>query len=225
MSKTKRRKPMSDDSIDFSLNNVSVVILAQTHNPAIVNPDFLKKHKIAENEWEIVVGPSLLLSPGLALISFKNGVQWQVDPNNLTIQEGVGGDFKESYLIYKSAERYVKVLEHVPYTALGLNWHFDIRLKEEDLLNWMRNRFLKEGEWRNEIEPSSFAFKILPSWTLTLSSVRVEELTLKLDCNYHTNIASEDNKVEKICSVLGDLSDHQESLKKIREKYFEEKLS
>lgn len=167
----------------------------------------------------------MLSSPGLALVSFRNGVQWRVDPNNLTIQEGVRGDFKESYLIHKCAERYVKVLETVPYTALGLNWHFDIRLKEEDLLNWMRNRFLKEGEWKNEIEPSSFAFKIPPSWTLTLTLFSVKELKLILDCNYHTNIASEDNKAEKICSVLGKLSDYQKSLKQILKKYFEEKLS
>jgi len=201
------------------------VISAQTHNPTIVNPDFLKKHNIAEDDWETAGNPPFLSSPGLALISFKNGVQWQVDPSNLTIREGVWGDFKESYFIYKSAEKYVKVLEHVPYTALGLNWHFDIRLKEEELLNWMRNRFLKEGEWKNEIEPSGFAFKIPPSWTLTLTLFSARELKLGLDCNYHTNIASEDNKVEKICSVLGGLSDYQESLKKILKKYFEEKLS
>ncbi len=218
---------MSDDSISFSLNNVSIVILANAHNPTILNPDFLKNHKIAENEWEIDDKKfPFLSSPSLALISFTNGVHWQVDLNNLTIREDVDGDFKESYIIHKCTEKYIKVLERVPYTALGLNWHFYIKLKEEKLLNWMRKQFLKEGEWKNTIEPSSFAFKIPPAWTLTLFSVKTEkELKLRLDCNYHTDIASDNNKARKICSVLEGFSGYQKSLKQILKKYFEEKLS
>ncbi len=215
---------MQDGLTNFTLDSVSVIILAREHNPTIVNPDFLKGNGIVGSDWETADNPPLLSSPGLAIVSFRNGIQWHVDPNNLTIQEEVNGDFKESYLVHKCAEKYVEVLRYVPYTALGMNWHLSIGAEEP--LNWVKNRFLREGEWQSSIEPLSIGFKIPPSWTLTLNvRGRGNERSIGLDCNHHTEIGHEYRELERIRLALNKFSSFQEDLKQTLKKYFEEKLS
>lgn len=208
-----------DDLTRFNLNSVSVVILAQTHNPSIINADFLRNNGIIKEDWEINHQLPILTSQGLALVSFKNGVQWQIDPNNLTILEGIrDGFFKETYSAYDCAKEYVHVLKHIPYKAFGMNWQL---ISEEKDSDWMNNHFLQRDKERNDMKLSSITFEIPPSWKITLSSSEAEsKARFILDCNYHTNILPGGDRVEVINLTLNELHSHQDNLKRIIKSHF-----
>lgn len=211
---------MPNSNIGYKLDNVSVVILAQEHNPAIVNPDFLKTKGIVKNNWDIDNNAPTFSTPTLSLICFKNGVQWQVSPEKCTIAEKVESvEFKGSYLVQECAKKYVKTLKYIPYTALGINWNLSLDVKEEDLQNWIKTRFLKSGKWQNDITLTNFTFKVPPQCNLTLNAQNK-----MINCNFHTDISSTGEKVKVINSALNKFRSNQENLKNTLNKYFKEDL-
>lgn len=210
-------------STRFDLDNVSVVVLAHTHNPSIINAEFLRENDIIGNDWKMDSIPPSFSSDVVSLISFiDNSIVWQVERDRLTIQEKVEGDFKETYRSHGCAKKYAKILKHIPYNALGMNWHFSAEKKAFD---WMKSRFFREGKWKDSVELSGLTFKPSPPWTLTLSGKKVQDkLQLELGCNYHVDISSDDDKVAKICSIIDALGSHQDTLKQTMIKYFKEEL-
>lgn len=213
------------NDIKLELKSVSVVILAKTHNPAIVNPDFLKKNGIVEEDWEMAANYPPLSSPMLASISFKNGVQWQVTPDNCTVREKVEDNFKESYLAHECAKKYIGVLEHIPYTAIGQNWHLSVKPAERDMQTWLKTHFLKPGDWQSDTEPINFAFGISSPPSRPLCSFSLNAQQSILDCNFHSDVSSARNKVDALCKTLSEFKKNQEFLKGALKKYFKEDLS
>lgn len=128
---------MPGDQVKYKVNDTSVVMLAQAHNPAIITPDFLRKNSIAEESWELDEHAPLISTPGASLISFKNGAQWQVLPDRCVIMEKMDNEFENSYLVKECAEKYVAVLKHIPYTAVGINWGLSL-VAGEDMQSWLK---------------------------------------------------------------------------------------
>ncbi len=120
--------------------SAAVVVLAQFHNPSILNPDFLKINKIVDEKWE--VAESITTTP-FSQTRFKNGISVTVDNERMNITQIIQGEYQEDSPIYDIASEYIKILEHVKYTAMGLNW--DILIPVKDSSSWMIEHFLKKA--------------------------------------------------------------------------------
>lgn len=213
---------MSSSTIEYKLDSVSVVLLAQTHNPTIVNPDFLKKNDIVKHEWEIDSNPPQLSSPGLSLVTFKNSVRWEVVPDRCTVIEKVESQFKESYFVHECAKKYIEALPHVHYTVVGMNWIFSLNSGNEELQKWLKDRFLKSGEWQNSMEWTNFTFRVLSHLPPCNFIMNLQNKIIA--CNFHADISSESDKVEKMHSILDNYKANQDFLKKSLSEYFLEDL-
>lgn len=119
--------------------SANVVVLAQFHNPSILNPDFLKINKIVDGTWD--VAETITTTP-FSQTRFKNDISMTVDNERLNITQIIKGDYQEVSPIYDMASNYTKILEHVKYTAMGLNW--DILVPTKDSSSWMIEHFLKK---------------------------------------------------------------------------------
>ena len=70
-------------SEQFEIKELTIVLLAETHNPTILNPDFLKYNEIVPFDWKVAGSPvavhSRLWAPGNA---HGSGKESQPTPMN-----------------------------------------------------------------------------------------------------------------------------------------------
>lgn len=124
------------------LDTVSVVLIAQIHNPSIINVDFLRDHRIVDRTWE---PESPITTPGYSRVGFANGLDLTVDESRCIVSQRVGHKFQASYVVHEVAIGYVKTLPHIPYRAVGLNWL--LHMPRKSPRSWLVRRFLKPGPW------------------------------------------------------------------------------
>lgn len=155
---------MTDES-DVWLHSASVVILAESHNPSILNKDFLVMHSIVPEEWSVV---ETVVTPMLSVVRYANGTRLQVDGQRLEIAEECDLPFRKyvNDRLYNLAVSYVETLPHVPYRGLGIN--YTVSIIRQDPLQWITKRFLKFYPWNEE-------FYMTPRF-----SVNMREATLNL---------------------------------------------
>ncbi len=141
-------------SVDARLIQFSVVISGETHNPSILNPDFLAVKDIVPNEWGWDTN-HVVTTPALSVVSYDNGLSLTVQPTRLQIVD-VGTGVDESPANSRAAEiarRYVSTLPYVRYTAAGINFSSAVELPDPDA--YLKNRFLKKGSWDSPSHPLS----------------------------------------------------------------------
>lgn len=217
---------MPENPFETKLDSVSVVIVAREHNPAIVSEEFLKKNGIVPRDWETVDNQPVFTTPAYSVVSFKNGVLWDVNPTICTISERVEGGFKDSYLTRESAKKFVETLPHVPYLAVGINWHIFFEFKtREKLLAWVKGHFLKEGGWQGRTNLVHFGFRIGTNCTFSLETDKDPKDKISVICNFHTDISKAEDKARGIFSAIDDLQENQKTLRSNLDQYFNKELT
>lgn len=126
----------------------SVVLVANDHNPTILNPDFLALRDIVPAGWGWkLVGPTIT-TPPFATVAYDSGVTIIIEPNNLQVSDNSGKAEPTSSKAIEIARTYVEVLPHVRYSAVGINFRSVAEQAEADA--FLKNRFLKSGPWDSE---------------------------------------------------------------------------
>lgn len=137
--------------MDLHLLNTVIIVLGDKHNPTIINQDFLAIQEIVPKEWKWkTVDEGLLTSPQLARVPYKNGVVIHVEPNKAQISD----EFSDNPSMSKIPEitvKFVHTLRHVRYKAVGINFHGFLEHKEPE--TFIKEHFLKKGEWDNKQNP------------------------------------------------------------------------
>ena len=119
------------------VHHVSVVVTAQSHNPSILNPDFLWSLEIVPRDWEVA---QTISTPAISVVSYENGVTWTVEPQKLEVRENCGPSFDDKYQCHTLLSKYINKLPHVPYRYLGLNCL--VSCPQAKANRWLIDRFL-----------------------------------------------------------------------------------
>ena len=132
----------------FGFTQLASFIAAQSHNPSILNKDFLMAKGIVPSEWDAI---QTLSTPAVSVIQYANGIQWTVDQQKLQIIQECNSPFQDhdDDQIHSLAKSYVRTLPHVPYSNLGLNCIVSVIRK--DPKQWLTKQFLKSGSWGNDL--------------------------------------------------------------------------
>lgn len=69
----------------------SVVVVANDHNPTILNPDFLERQQIVPQTWGWKVADPAITTPPFAMVVYDSGVTVSVEPNKLQIPTSLSG--------------------------------------------------------------------------------------------------------------------------------------
>lgn len=136
---TPMKQPTAPRMPSFFLHWVNVIVLAEFHNPSILNPDFLKINDIVPADWTPV---ETLTTPGFAHVRYSTNVSFQVDQGRLEITKQCEGSFQDDYAIHEIAAAYVEKLPHVRYTSVGFNWHMS--LEKDEPGPWLTEHFVKK---------------------------------------------------------------------------------
>jgi len=129
--------------IPLILHWVNVVILAKSHNPSILNPDFLRINGIVPSDWE---AKEVLTTPAFATVRYPANVVFLLDQERLEVRKECDTSFQNNYDVHNFAARYVKVLPHVSYTSVGLNWHVSVEMDEPE--RFITGRFVRPEVWK-----------------------------------------------------------------------------
>ena len=152
---------------ESTLINTNIVVLAKNHNPTIVTKDWLKLRRIVEDKENIT---KFTHTPVISFVETEN-FRFIVDPDRLQIlitkinEENI----KNLPII---TEKYINQLPETPYTAIGLNYNYNIELQAEYL--------------KNIFSPDENKFKKLFSNEYRLGSTIIfnyENFIVKIDLN------------------------------------------
>lgn len=148
--------------MEYIFSEFTIVILASANNPSILNPDFLRINEIVDKGFNPI--ESISTSP-VSHVKYKEKVAITVDFERLTF-----ADTDEDRIPLKSpipsiASKYLEVLKHVPYKAVGINFNGYCECSHIDPSQFILNKFIKKGPWHEHggIEPSmglSFSYKM-----------------------------------------------------------------
>lgn len=122
----------------------SIVLLANSHNPTILNPDFLEKTNIIEHDWNWQVIGQPITTPAVSSVHYSSNVLVTVDPTKFQITDRSGEQI-DGNQIATIASNYVRALPHIPYTAMGINFTTAVHI--EDIDAFLTARFLTAGSW------------------------------------------------------------------------------
>ena len=112
------QSPGSHGGNEIRLVEFSVVLVANSNNPSIINPDFLRYNKIVDADYEVQDSP--ISTPAFSQVAFKNGITIVSDPARVMLTQA-GTLNREHVLLPEIARRYLKCVPHVPYHAIGIN--------------------------------------------------------------------------------------------------------
>jgi len=129
----------------------AIVVVASDCNPTILNPDFLAGQSIVPSEWGWGVSGTPITTPPFATISYDSGVSILVEANKFQVSDkSISGKGPEpdTSKIPEIAKRYIEVLPHVRYDAVGHN--FTVFVENAEAVAFLKDKFLKEGVWDSE---------------------------------------------------------------------------
>ena len=137
--------------MDISHFEFSVVVVANDHNPTILNPDFLERQGIVQESWGWkVMGPAIT-TPPFARVSYDSGVTVSVESHRLQVTDTSATGGPQSSKVVGIARRCVEVLPHVRYSAVGIN--FRSLVEHADVDAFLKAHFLKSGVWDSAAHP------------------------------------------------------------------------
>ena len=171
------------------LHSVSVVVIAQFHNPSILNKDFLANNEIVDRKWNTT---ETISTPAVSVIQYNNGIRWMADQERLDISKEYNMPFTDEQedRTHHLAASYVQKIPHVPYRAIGLNCVVSIEKREP--LQWITREFLKPERLCSNMEMIPRFIIKTDKATLNLSfggktvlRNGKETPSIVIDCNLH----------------------------------------
>lgn len=173
--------------MEINLRRADIVILASSHNPSIIAPQWLKDNSlITEEPKHFVHTPdfSLFESEAFSLV---------VDHQRLQIT-AKKQDKSSLRSLANVARNYIELLPHIPYRALGLNFRWNVEvvkgenfpevklsINESDLTLLFKN---------HEINYGGVIYARKDPYVLKLAIEPQSENTLVHNFNYHHEVRS-----------------------------------
>lgn len=133
--------------LTLRLANVSVVVIATSNNPRLLNPDFLVRNHIVPADWEPA---DTFVTPPLAQVRYRNGVIIVLEETRLQVQARQPEALPWAQALPEVVCKFLAVLQHVEYHAVGFNFTFTTgdgpegRAAEEAVISAL----MTDGAWR-----------------------------------------------------------------------------
>ncbi len=137
----------------INLNSLSVVIVAQAHNPSILNPDFLKARGIVDPSF---TPKTVFCTPPVSQVSYQEGISIVAEFQKLQFVDEQPERIASGSPIADIAIKYIDVLPHVNYTAVGLNVGGYYPAKDIGTARrFVNDTFIKQGPWLSVVNRES----------------------------------------------------------------------
>ena len=123
---------------------MSVVLVATSNNPSIVNPDFLSHNDIIDKDRRLQEDP--VATPVFAQVVYEGGLTVRADPERVMFVQTASEARLTGIICPSMAEGYVRAVPHVPYRAVGINPKLHVGLDETSSAR-VANALDDHGSW------------------------------------------------------------------------------
>lgn len=216
-----------------NIRELSIVIVANNHNPTILNPDFLKYNKIVPEDWKLAAPP--ICTEPVAQVKYESNVSIVAQFDKLVFtQTSLAQSIDETFLP-EIVVKYVNTLPHVSYNAVGINpkGHASPD-KIEDPKSYIAERLLAPGPWR---EMGDSGVKVTVKYAFSISGVECQLSVddglyqqkdqdplsvMLLAANFHHNLKGKNSseKLEDLINIVTNWKSDIETYVKLVEEIF-----
>jgi hypothetical protein len=169
----------------LTVRHASVVLVSPSPiAPQSIRQETLSNAGIVPDDWVSTGGISI---PVVALTQYQNGVTIQTEGNRCIFQEPIGGALRETYEVHPLAQRYAAATRLVPYNAVGINWLVEVAVGNPN--QWIREKLMGNGGGFSDFYPTSLQMAKQLDFAVCNLNVRVENVRIVVDCNYHFQLA------------------------------------
>lgn len=135
-------------SQSIDIQELAIVVTAQHHNPAILNPEFLKCSGVIPADWELARAP--VCNPQVAQVVFRNGISITAQADRILFVESMGAKAPQEVEATRVARQYVQTLPHADYQALGINFKGFVPFHQDTNAahRFLTNTLLSPGAWQ-----------------------------------------------------------------------------
>jgi len=190
------------------IRELRIVVVANNHNPSILNPDFLKYNNIIPMDWELKKAP-ICVEP-ISEVAYMNDVTITAQIDRLTFFQKLNKEDDYAVIVDEVANKYINTLPHVEYRAVGINFaaHIPYEGNPEGPKNFILENLIADGPWceygydrkasitfNYELKRAQFNLTVKDS---NLKIDKNEKMPVLLfDSNFHHQLIGED-KVERL---------------------------
>lgn len=212
--------------MEYKFSEFTIVILASANNPSILNPDFLRINEIVNKDFTPIESIS---TPPISHVKYKEKIAITVDFERLTFADADENRIPINSPIPSIAKKYIEILRHVPYKAVGINFNGYYECSHIDPNQYILNRFIKKGPWSEYegIEPSTglnFSYKmneVSLNLSIAPAVTRKGDKTfpsIAIKSNFHCD--PEEKKIENILNYIQDWELRYNQLNNLLSKIF-----
>lgn len=126
---------------------LALVLAAQNHNALMFNFETLKLAGVIPTDWQIAREP--LFSNQASQIIFQNGVNLVAQGNQIVFAETLNDKTTQEVAIAEVARKYIEILPHAGYQAIGINVRAYVPFDEADAATqFLTKTLLAGGAWQ-----------------------------------------------------------------------------
>lgn len=195
------------------LTSVGVVLLGESNNPTILNPDFLARHVLPASPDSANLSQPPLCTPVLAQVAYDNGVTVQSEPQRILFEQGAPTPTLSRTFVAQLALAYVQTVPHVRYTAIGINPVFVV--EGGSAYNRFQNALTSAFPMKHDGVVPRMQLKtdyVFPDRRVSIESSEVrrsdeqggEDLGLMLRTNIHRDIhaSDPDERLQSLSTII-----------------------
>ncbi|WP_424102011.1 hypothetical protein [Moorena producens] len=132
----------------LDVTDLVIVIVAQAHNPRVVNHEFLKYSGIVADEWELARQP--VYNNQLVKISYQNKLTITSQSNRIIFAESIKDKEVSQIVAPNVARKYVETLPNIEYKAVGINpiGYFSFGGDDQAVRQYYRQELLANRPWQ-----------------------------------------------------------------------------
>lgn len=149
---------------NIQLQELALVLTAKNLKPTLLNPDALTVAGIIPSDWELARQP--VVTPQVAQLSYKNGVNLLAQGNTLTLSEGIRP--QQTVQVPTIASQYVAKMNNADYRSVSISPKVLIGFAtspEDTARRFIVDQLVAPGPWK-EISQQPMQAKVEFSYPL-----------------------------------------------------------
>ncbi len=218
----------SSNPVQF-IEEVGITIAAQDLTPTMVSQEFLKFSGIIPKDWELSQQP--VLNPGMAQLSFKNGVSINAQPRSITFNESINNKKFDEITIPNVAGEYAKKLPHADYIGMSFSPRMLLPFPSNPQAprQYITGKLLGSGSWKEignaPVQAGLNLMYLLDrcQFNLSIAEAKVQQpqqppmLAILFSGSFNYGLGNDQDSTEKLQRLIQSLSFWQSDITTFRE--------
>jgi hypothetical protein len=222
----------------LEIGELSIVVVAERHNPTILNPDFLIRKGIVPEDWKLEKNP--VCTDPFAEVIYATGTVFVAQFDKLIFTETRKERIQRPADLANMVKKYVSALPEVTYKAVGINPQGHILCENrEEAQKAIVDNLLKDNSLKNlEGDPVHASVRYRYGAGESMINISVDEALIKLPdskeaspamilgANFHRELVGEnqEQKFEHLLVTLGNVENDCKRIVGIMEDVFLKEL-